>query len=181
MTFDESAGTTVLFGGIGWFDHPLGDTWLFDGKSWQRLRGRGPSPRRYAALAYDPLLKGCVLHGGAADDAGRRMYGDTWLLVDGVWEPMGSGFDTEPRDDHGLAFHRRARRLVMLEGVGGVRGLLVRGDSGWEPISVENLHPRHQCSPLVWDESIDGLVSHGGEECHGGRQLKATRVLKFIE
>jgi hypothetical protein len=40
---------------------------------------RRARPRRYAAFAYDPDLTGCVLHGGAADDTGRKIFGDAWL------------------------------------------------------------------------------------------------------
>jgi hypothetical protein len=149
LAFDESAATVVLFGGIGRFDRPLGDTWLFDGSTWQPVAGPGPPAPRYAALAYDPLLKGCVLHGGAHDDLGRRTYGDAWLFTEKSWHPLGSDFDTDPRDDHGLAYHRLARRLVMLEGVGGARGILVREREGWHPAHVQSLHPRHQCSPLA--------------------------------
>src|SRR6266542_2683706 len=64
MAFDEQAGVAVLFGGINPNDSPLGDTWLFDGTSWKKVNGTDPPARRYAAVAYDPELKGCLLHGG---------------------------------------------------------------------------------------------------------------------
>jgi hypothetical protein len=178
LAFDETTGMVVLFGGIGRSDQPLGDTWLFDGSSWQPVPGRAPPARRYAAFAYDPDLKGCVLHGGAEDDHGHRTFGDTWLFRENAWTPLGPEFDTDPRDDHGLAYHRGARRLVMLEGVAGARGILFREASGWRRAEIGLLHPRHQCSPLVWDEGLGGLVLHGGEVCHGGPQFDATLVLK---
>jgi hypothetical protein len=34
------------------------------------------------------------------------------------------GFDTDVRDDHGLAYHRAAKALVMLDGRRGARGVL---------------------------------------------------------
>jgi hypothetical protein len=179
LAFDETAGAVVLFGGIGWLDRPLGDTWLFDGSSWQTIPGPAPPARRYAAIAYDPALKGCVLHGGAADDRGQQMFGDAWLFCENTWIRLGPGFDTDPREDHGLAFHRSARRLVMLEGISGARGILIRETSGWRPAGTHTLHPRHQCSPLVWDEKVGGLVLHGGEARHGGPQLSATVALKL--
>ena len=155
LAYDEATRLTVLFGGIGCGDRPLGDTWLFDGSSWQRVAGEAPSPRRYAAFAYDPDLQGCVLHGGAEDDHGRRTFGDTWLFRENVWTKLGTGFQTDPRDDHGLAYHRTAKRLVMLEGISAARNSCA-GD--WWSRSVESspLHPRHQCEPLVWDEDFGG-------------------------
>lgn len=179
MAYDEAAGVVVLFGGIGRFDRALGDTWLFDGGAWRPVSGPAPSPRRYAAFAYDPTLGGCVLHGGAEDDRGRRMYGDAWLFRDECWTDLGEAFDTDPRDDHGFAFHRAAGRLVMLEGTRGGRGVLVREADGWHDARLPWLHARHQCSPLVWDEALGGLVLHGGEAHHGGPQFDETLVLKL--
>ena len=179
MAYDEEIGAVVLFGGIDPSDRPLGDTWLFDGAAWKPVSGKAPEARRYAAFAYHAGLKGCVLHGGAEDDRGRRTFGDAWLFRAGVWTRMAGGFDTDARDDHGMAYHRAARRLVMLEGVAGARGLLVQGAHGWRTAAVEPLHPRHQCSPLTWDDTLAGLVLHGGEFHHGGPQLDVTQVLRL--
>ncbi len=177
MAFDEAAGLTVLFGGVEHGQNSLGDTWLFDGTEWTEVKGSAPPPRRYAALAYDPDLKGCLLHGGSDDETGRRGFGDAWLYRDGGWRKLGGGFETEPRDDHGLAYHRKAGCMVMLEGVAGRRGILVRGENGWRPVQASPLHPRHQCSPLAWDEEIGALVLHGGEAAHGGPKFTETLAL----
>jgi hypothetical protein len=178
MAFDEEAGMTILFGGIDPYDKPLGDTWLFNGDSWRRLRRRGPPARRYAAFAYSPDLHGCVLHGGAVDDLGRKKFGDTWLFRGDAWEGLPDEFETDARDDHGLAYHRAAGALVMLEGVSGARGILQLSSTGWEPVYAAPLHPRHQCSPLAWDDGLNGLVLHGGEAHHGGAQFDTTWVLR---
>jgi hypothetical protein len=179
LAFDEQTGVAVLFGGIDPGDKPLGDTWLFDGRSWKQLAGMAPAARRYAAFAYDPDLGGCLLHGGAEDDHGRRTFGDAWLFKENAWKRLGKDFDTEPRDDHGLAYHRGAKRLVMLEGLSGARGLLVREATGWRTLEASPLHPRHQCSPLAWDEDLGGLLLHGGESRHGGPQFDQTLLLRM--
>ncbi len=177
MAYDEQAGVAVLFGGTSPYDKPLGDTWIFDGTHWERVSGKGPPARRYAALAYDPDLKGCLLHGGSKDDDGRYAFGDAWLFRKGVWERLGDDFVTDRRDDHGLAYHWGIRRLVMLEGIGGARGILVREDTGWQAMPASTLHPRHQCSPLVWNDALSGLLLHGGESYHGGPQFDTTLLL----
>jgi hypothetical protein len=179
LAFDEQAGVAVLFGGVDPHDNPLGDTWLYDGSSWKRVAGTAPYARRYAAFAYDPDLKGCFLHGGSEDDHGRRTFGDAWLFQDNAWKRLAKRFDTDPRDDHGLAFHRGAKRMVMLEGVAGARGLLVREDTGWQAREVSPLHPRHQCAPLAWDDDLGGLLLHGGEARHGGPQFDTTLLLRM--
>jgi hypothetical protein len=179
MAFDERAGVAVLFGGIDARFNSLGDTWLFDGASWKEVRGAGPPARRYAALAYDPDLQGCLLHGGSEDEAGRRSFGDAWLFRDNAWERTAGSFDTDPRDDHGLAYHRGAGRMAMLEGVAGRRGVLVRDAEGWRAVAANPPHPRHQCSPLAWDADLGGLLLHGGEAHHEGPQFDATLLLRM--
>jgi hypothetical protein len=179
MAFDPRSGCAALFGGIAPGDKPLGDTWVFDGFFWKEITGAAPPARRYAAIAYDPDLKGCLLHGGSEDDHGQRSFGDAWLFRDNTWTRLTKNFDTEPRDDHGMAFHRSANRMVMLEGVHAKRGLLVRDAAGWRPVDANPLHPRHQCSPLAWDESLGGLLLHGGEANHKGPQFDATLLLRM--
>jgi hypothetical protein len=179
LAYDEQAGVAVLFGGIEPGDKPLGDTWLFDGASWTRVPGVAPPARRYAAFAYAPDLGGCLLHGGAEDDHGRRTFGDAWLFHANGWKPLGKGFETGPRDHHGLGYHRAARRLVLLEGVAGARGLLVGDANGWRPVQAGPLHLRHQCSPLAWDDELGGLLLHGDEARHGGPQFDTTLLLRM--
>lgn len=168
----------MLFGGVGRFHQSLGDTWLFDGSRWKQLKGPSPRPRRYASMAYDPDLQGCVLHGGSNDELGKESYGDAWLFRDGEWTCLGAEFKTSPRDDHGFAYHHTAQCLVMLEGVSAPRGILTRGANGWQRVAIRQLHPPHQCSPLVWNESLNGLMLHGGEVRHGGPQYDATLLLR---
>jgi Galactose oxidase, central domain len=179
MAFDEQAGVAVLFGGIDRRMNSLGDTWVFDGSSWKEVRGSAPPARRYAALAYDLDLKGCLLHGGSEDESGRRSFGDAWLFQNNAWRPMARSFDTDARDDHGLAYHQGAKRMVMLEGVAGKRGMLVRDADGWQAVQANPLHARHQCSPLAWDADLGGLILHGGEQHHEGPQFDATLLLRM--
>lgn len=180
MAFDEEAGEVVLFGGAASRSgQSLGDTWLFNGDAWRPISGAGPQPRRYAALAYDPTLKGCVLNGGSEDDDSVWAFGDSWLFRDGAWTPLSSGFDVEPHDDHSLAYHRSAKRLVMFGGLAGPHGVRVREASGWRAVEAPPLPPRSQCSPLTWDDGLQGLVFHGGEARHGGPQFGVTWVLRL--
>jgi hypothetical protein len=181
LAFDESLGKTVLFGGVGSHQKSLGDTWLFDGGSWRRVSAPGPPARRYAALAYDPVLKGCLLHGGSIDDAGRRGFGDAWLFRDESWERLPECWETDVRDDHGLAFHHAAGRMIMLDGNTGARGVLASSSRGWQAVDVNPLHPRHQCSPLVWHDDLGGLLLHGGEAYHAGPQLDASLLLRLTD
>ena len=183
MAFDEELGLTVLFGGVDSADAPLGDTWTFDGVDWRVVQGVAPPPRRYAAFAYHPELKGCVLHGGAVDDNGKKKFGDTWLFRGGQWFPLGSEFQTTPRDDHAMAYHHAAGMMVVLESLirdhqgEPIREVLTLTNSGWKEIDVSPLHPRHQCSPLTYDSELGGLLLYGGELGHGRPQLQEMLIL----
>ncbi len=177
LAYDELSGLAVLFGGVDANDQPFGDTWLFNSDGWERLDGPSPPSRRYAAFAFDPDLKGCLLHGGSEDDHSVKTFSDAWLFHDRKWQRLPKEFEASPRDDHGLTYHRTAKRMVMLEGVKAERGVLVREANGWRKIDVNPIHPRHQCSPLVWDESLGGILMHGGEVNHGGPQFDATLLL----
>lgn len=180
LTYDEKKGVAVLYGGIDPQDEPLGDTWLFDGEGWQELDIPGPPSRRYAAFAYDPNLHGCVLHGGSEDDNGQQTFRDAYLFKNNQWIPLGIRYNTSPRDDHGLAYHRTARRLVMLEGIVADRGVLIGESTGWEPAEVRPLHPRMQCSQLAWNEELGGLMMHGGETGHYGSNYDKTLLLRMV-
>jgi hypothetical protein len=179
LAFSEAMGETVLFGGLEAQDEPLGDTWLFDGQRWRQLRGPSPPPRRYAAFAYHPGLKGCVLHGGAHDDLGRKQYGDTWLFRDGVWSQLSAEYTTDVRDDHALAFHRAAGAFLMLGGLGINSVLLALTNEGWTSAAVGPPPATRQCAPVAYDQTLNGLVLHGGEVHHGGPQFDHTLVLRL--
>jgi hypothetical protein len=176
MAFDEAVGKIVLFGGVDWLRRPLGDTWLFDGAAWSEVAGRGPTARRYSAMAYSPDLGGCILHGGSVDDMASLSLGDTWIFRGGKWARI-QGLNSPPRDDHGLAYHLGTCRLVTSGGLSAGSTVCILTTAGWEPAEVDPTHLPYQCSPLVWDEQVSGLVMHGGETGQGGAQSAVTRVL----
>jgi hypothetical protein len=181
MVFDEKAGFTVLFGGISPKDASLADTWTFDGSTWTQVSGDGPTPRRYAAFAYDPDLEGCVLQGGSLDDVSMQSYGETWLFRDNCWQYLGTTMDATPCDDQELAYHRAAERLVMCGGQRLPQALFLRSPGGWRRTAAEAMPPRHQCSTMVWSDALNGLVRHGGETGQEGRQFDATLLLEFVK
>jgi len=178
LAYDAESRCTVLFGGIAFGDRTLGDTWILHGTTWKQLNLPHPPARRYAAFAYDPDAKGCVLHGGSVDDAGKKQFGDAWLFRDRRWLKLPPAFETDVRDDHGFAYHHSARTMVMLDGTRGRRGVLFRASTGWEFADCSPLHPRHQCSPLAWDDSLNGLLLYGGESHHAGPQFHETLMLQ---
>jgi len=82
MVFDTARGVAVLFGGLD-SNAYLGDTWEWNGAAWSLRSSSGPSPRRYAALGYDPDRGRTVLFGGQAPNGSA--LGDTWEWDGTTW------------------------------------------------------------------------------------------------
>jgi len=75
MAFD--GGNVLLFGGNDGGAGVFGDTWAWNGISWNQVMLAGPSPRYWHAMAYDSVRGRTVLFGGGALPGGPEL-GDTW-------------------------------------------------------------------------------------------------------
>lgn len=82
MAFDALRGETVLFGGTNGTSY-LGDTWVWNGVTWQqRMPAAAPPARAFTAMAWDPSRGEVVLVGG--QDAAVT-YTDTWAWNGTTW------------------------------------------------------------------------------------------------
>jgi hypothetical protein len=76
----------VVFGGVT-RDGMLGDTWSWNGTTWQKLADTGPEPRAMGYLAYDRNRDRIVMFGG------RRGWpddlNDTWEWDGATWKRVG--------------------------------------------------------------------------------------------
>ncbi len=118
MSYVLSRNRTVLFGGIigpvGSFV-PGGDTWEWDGVSWQQISPAGalPTPRAEHALVYDTARSLVVLFGGL--DTNLARLSDTW-----EWD--GTGWIQNPnsgppaRHEHAMVYDTVCNRIVMFGG-----------------------------------------------------------------
>lgn len=114
MTFDETMGRVLLFGGHS--DGQAHDsTWAFDGASWQQLWPTSrPSPRS-TAMTYDSTRNRGVLFGGW-DNVTRLQ--DLWEW-DGVnWQHRTPAVSPPGRDSHQMTFDRARGRVVLFGGRG---------------------------------------------------------------
>jgi len=120
MAFDEARGRVVLFGGATLTSgkpEPLGDTWEWDGRDWRRIDVTGPAARDHVAMAYSPVQRGIVLHGGGTPLEG--MLGDTWLYDGRAWTRM---LDAGPaRGRHRLLYDPVERAVLLYGGYDGRR------------------------------------------------------------
>jgi len=109
MIFDPSSERTLLYGGVGNNGKALTDTWLWDGKRWEKAATtRKPAPSRngHISLAYDEKHKNVVMFQGEG----------TWLW-DGVnWEHV--TYNKGPRNllEHAMGYDCEKGRLLMFGG-----------------------------------------------------------------
>ncbi len=115
MAFDSIRGVTVLFGGSSSTNGSqfYADTWEFDGARWTQLDAAGPSPRNYAAMAFDSARGVTVLYGGILQNGTRSA--ETWEWNGTSWTQRnvsGPG----PRDQHAMAFDAVRNVTVLFSG-----------------------------------------------------------------
>jgi hypothetical protein len=93
LTWDPLRGHCILFGGRGEQGYLAdtsrahGDSWVWDGRRWERLTEEGPPPRGNARLAFDG--SGVILFGGRVPTPGSfydladtcRLEGRQWVRL----------------------------------------------------------------------------------------------------
>lgn len=115
MAYDAARGELVLFGGNdGSPAFQSGETWLWDGATWQLGSSSGPPPRTEHALSYDSLRDRTVLFGGFASVSGA--FDDTWEWDGSSWLQRGPATRPPARWGHGAAFHAPTGRTIVADG-----------------------------------------------------------------
>ena len=119
MIYDARRNEVILFGGVAAPDstgvqHYLGDTWRWNGTSWQKAADTGPPPRNAHAMAFDDRRGVALMYGGE----GERKFVDLWEWDGERWRevPLPAPYPG-PRYAPGLAFDSRRGRLVLYGGL----------------------------------------------------------------
>lgn len=112
MAFDSVRDRSVLFGGID--SQRLGDTWEWDGATWQLRAITGPSPRTDHTMVYDNDRNVTVLFGG--NDG--NFNGQTWEWDGSSWT-LRSSTGPSPRTGHSMAYDSARGVTVLFGGLGG--------------------------------------------------------------
>jgi hypothetical protein len=101
VAYDDARQKLILFGGVSSGDQGevyFGDTWAWDGGSWEQVSDFGPTPRTAHAMVYDKTRSQIVLFGGNGTmdpaDPTKSIFGDTWDWDGTLWtqlQDMGPG------------------------------------------------------------------------------------------
>lgn len=119
MAYDAAHSSVVLFGGESTAGMasptPSSDTWTWDGAAWTQERpSSSPSPRSYAAMAYDPAARAVVLFGGTGD----HQLGDTWTWNGATWSEQHPPASPPARDHATMAYDLALGSVVLFGGEG---------------------------------------------------------------
>jgi hypothetical protein len=161
MVFMESAGKTLLWGGLSEINNWLNDTWEYDGADWVQVADTGPSPE-FVGIAYDSDREVTVLF------SRRLQVAETWEWDGEVWTQIG---DTGPQPLSGYyrMAYDRARKVTILEGGGQQPGPLSSSAVGtwawdgtaWTQLADVGPVIRYDAG-LAYDEPREQVVFFGG-------------------
>jgi hypothetical protein len=169
LAFDSDRGVAVLYGG-GADNGPMEQTWEWDGQEWKQIQHpAGPGARAGCGMAYDPVRKRVVLHGGDRVWAIADMLSDTWEWDGTLWKeiPNAGG---PPRARHNMVYDTK-RKVMVLFG-----GLATHGSAPvdtwefdghqWQQVATEAEGPPggRDGSVLAYDSARAVTIMTGGGE-----------------
>jgi len=111
LAYDQQRGELVAFGGYdGMAGAAVGETWLFDGSSWQQRDVLGPTAGSYSAMTYDSGRQRVVLFGG---HDGTGVLGGTWEWDGAAWSQVATA-NAPPARWFGAMTYDSARGVVVM-------------------------------------------------------------------
>jgi hypothetical protein len=167
MAYDAARGNIVLF-------TTAGQTWTWDGSSWDLEAPAAVPPTRYGpAMAYDAARREVVLFGGCCD-ANDAEFDDTWTWNGTTWTQRFPTHSPDRRNDAMAAFDA-ARENTVLYG-----GISFLGDSpttlddtwtwdgvDWTPRATGDPASRHDAA-MAYDAARKEVVLFGGQHEDSG-------------
>ena len=172
ITFDDTNGTTVLFGGRSANGTALADTWIGSGTNWtQVFPAHSPPARSQASMAYDPTTGNVVLFGGIG--AGGFARGDLWVWNGTDWTELfpfsGSG-NPMPRWGANLAFDPGSGQLLLFGGDD--NGIYYNDTWGWNGTIWTHFNPvtappTRSGAAMAYYPSSGSMMLFGGTAANG--------------
>lgn len=154
--YDAKRERVVVFGGYTDGFAKLGDTWEWDGVSWQQKAATipppgGPGARNGIAMTWDPVQERVVM---VAGESATAQHSDVWEW-DGVTWTLRPTVGLSPRVNHAIAYDTHRSRLVL---ACGVRGGSTLGDT-WELVTDPRIDSVAQ--DVAVDVGADAVVTVG--------------------
>jgi hypothetical protein len=168
--YDTTRDVLVLHGGLqsgANFD----ETWEWDGQTWTRFEGDGPSAREGALMAYDAARTNMILFGGSSPD--MQLHGDTWTW-DGQHWALISETGPAARFPGGMTYDPARQVVLMYSGhFASLSGESIDYDdlwawdgSAWQEMITDGPTPDHRThAGFVYDPVAKNvlLIGSGSE------------------
>jgi hypothetical protein len=180
LVYDVATRQLLLFGGsskIGTAGGFLGDTWDWNGRTWNQLHpATSPSARHNADMIYDAADHDVVLFGGYDG----QYLGDTWTWNGTTWTQRQTPAALAPRDTGSFAYDSANGTGVLYGGYNGSttfsRTWTWKGGK-WTRHITSNSPGLVQAGWQMADDSATGqLLLFGGHLQLGGTNSDATWV-----
>ena len=160
MTFDESRGVAVLFGGRHRSNFNP-ETWEWNGTQWRLASIAGPAPRTNVAMAYDAARQRVLMFGG--ESINQIRLGDTWSWDGTSWTLM-SQSGPGPRHSASMAFDSARGTMILF---GGETDAGANGETWeWNGTSWSRLYiagpSARESAAMDYDTHRHVLVLYGG-------------------
>jgi hypothetical protein len=121
MVFDESSGTTVLFGGLDGGSAVLEDTWVWDGAAWNNpAPAHHPSGRSRHAMVFERPTGRIMLWGGYNQ---QGCLADAWVWDRLDWRPLTTAGAPSGRFAASMVYDASRQRAVLFGGNDGAADL----------------------------------------------------------
>jgi hypothetical protein len=166
IAYQPTAGQFLMFGGdtvINGGVQSVAETWLWNGQSWTRDGGTGPSARAFAVMAYDVAHGKVILYGGQYDVAGKSPASlfDMWLWDGAQWAVNSSA--PAPKLVRPTGVYDVARANLVLFGIGnsGPETWLWNG-SQWSAAKPIHSPPASSGAGMAYVTSTKQVVLFGG-------------------
>ncbi|MGE0141819.1 MAG: kelch repeat-containing protein [Planctomycetota bacterium] len=167
MSFDDSTGDLVLFGGVD-TTGVFGDTWTRDALGWSfRGNNLGASPRVWPAMAHRSG-NGTIMFGGASAN-GSGFLDETLAWNGNSWVVVFSPSRPAMRYAHEMVRDSARNRIVLF---GGYNGAFLGdtwefGSSGWVQLQPSLAPPARGSFAMAFDRRRNRTVLFGGQSASG--------------
>ena len=165
MGYDTWTGQVLLFGGsnqLSGTSQPLGDTWLWNGRTWSQVTTPGPPARATTSLTYDAATHQLVLFGGCCDGHGD-FYSDTWYWDGRAWTQAAPGLGPSPQPSPAVVYDPATRQLLLYDdGEAPADTTWLWTGTGWAPAVTAGGPSGRGLASLAYDEATKRVVLFGG-------------------
>ncbi len=135
--FDNFRSRVVAFGGRFDDGGVTDETWQYTGLNWAQAAmspATRPSPRRSAAISYDPVSHNTILYGGV-NAAGNALY-DTWSFNGSAWTQLDAGPPPYPSSASPMVYSRARSAPLLLDAT---TWQFAGGTTGWQKLNIPAL------------------------------------------